>query len=200
MQHAARVAICTCLALGAHAVLFDRVFPLFQAAQTGYEHQAAGGGGGGGGGGPLPAFLTALEPHILADRLHTLAPEVVQALVEHFTAAPGGRAQPGAPQPPQAAAGEEGAARVERCVLHLDVLSLDLNQVGGPSYGLLLLLYCCRTCAAWVAMMRGLMCACCVGDVGPRLLTSTNHFLGKGKGAQQAGCDCHAALLPRAPC
>ncbi len=71
---------------------------------------------------PLAAFLEALEPHILSDRLPSLAPEVVQALVEYF-AAPAAATATGAPRGPQ-------PQRVERCVLHLDVFSLDLNQVG----------------------------------------------------------------------
>lgn len=45
-----------------------------------------------------------------------LAPEVVQALVEHCSAC-------GKPD------------RIERCVLHLDVLGLDLDQVREGSRG-----------------------------------------------------------------
>ncbi len=70
---------------------------------------------------PMAAFLEALEPHILSDRLPSLAPEVVQALVEYF-ATPAAATATGAPRGPQ-------PQRVERCVLHLDVFSLDLNQV-----------------------------------------------------------------------
>jgi hypothetical protein len=66
---------------------------------------------------PLGIFLEALEPHILADRLPCLAPEVVYALVNYF-AVPGPDGRPAQPQ------------RVERCVLHLDVFHLDLDQVG----------------------------------------------------------------------
>ena len=46
-------------------------------------------------------------------QVQVLAPEVVQALVEHCSAL-------GRPD------------RVERCVLHLDVTSLDLDQVSAP--------------------------------------------------------------------
>ena len=56
------------------------------------------------------------SPHLLHHRaqVQVLPPEVVQALVEHCSAL-------GRPD------------RVERCVLHLDVTSLDLDQVGGGS-------------------------------------------------------------------
>ena len=57
-------------------------------------------------------FLEALEPHVLCDRLPGLAPEVMQQLVEHFSA---GLGRPD---------------RVERCLLHLDVLGMDLDQAG----------------------------------------------------------------------
>ncbi|GAX83579.1 hypothetical protein CEUSTIGMA_g11004.t1 [Chlamydomonas eustigma] len=57
--------------------------------------------------GPL---LEAIEGRILSDQIQVLVPEVVQALVEHC-------AELGCPE------------RVERCVLHMDVLSLDLDQV-----------------------------------------------------------------------
>ncbi len=60
--------------------------------------------------GALGAMLEVLEPAIVADAFEMLPPEVMHALVEHF-----------------AAAGQPG--RVERCVLHINVLSLDLDQV-----------------------------------------------------------------------
>lgn len=90
---AAQAAVCTSLLLQCAPVLFDRIFNLF--AQYGQ----------------LPAFLETLEGHVTAGRLPYLAPEVMQALVDHFSAL-------GQPQ------------RVERCVLHMNITSLDLNQVG----------------------------------------------------------------------
>ena len=56
------------------------------------------------------AFLEMLEPPIVDDLVPTLPPEIMQALVDLFTS----RNQP---------------ERVERCVLHMDIQSLDLNQV-----------------------------------------------------------------------
>ena len=56
-------------------------------------------------------FLETLEPAIVHDELNgAIAPEVVQALVEHFSE----KGQPDI---------------VERCVVHMDIASLDLNQV-----------------------------------------------------------------------
>lgn len=60
----------------------------------------------------LPAFLRALQPRVAAGALPHVAPEAMQALAEHCVAA-------GRPED------------VERCVLRMDVLSLDLNQVRG---------------------------------------------------------------------
>eukprot|EP00887_Chlorella_sp_A99_P007106 scaffold2.g7106.t1 len=101
----AATAVACCLLLGAPESLFGDVFPRFQAA----------------GRGCLAAFLSELVPHVLADQLPSLAPEVggacgcvevrvMQALVEHYVAL-------GQPE------------QVERIVLHLDILSLDLNQL-----------------------------------------------------------------------
>ncbi|PSC67213.1 vacuolar sorting-associated 8-like protein isoform X1 [Micractinium conductrix] len=56
------------------------------------------------------AFLQHLLPAILSDRLPSVAPEVMQALVEHCVA-------------------EGRPEAVERCVLKMDLLSLDLNQL-----------------------------------------------------------------------
>ena len=56
------------------------------------------------------AFLEMLEPPIVDDLVPALPPEIMQALVDLFTS----RHQP---------------ERVERCVLHMDIQSLDLNQV-----------------------------------------------------------------------
>lgn len=55
-------------------------------------------------------FLELLEPYILKDTLGALAPEVMQGLVEYYS-------QRGWVQ------------RVEHCVLHMDIASLDFNQV-----------------------------------------------------------------------
>ena len=55
-------------------------------------------------------FLEGMVPHILTDKLRSLPAEVMQALVEHY-----------------ASLGE--ADTIEKCVLHMDVTSLDLNQI-----------------------------------------------------------------------
>ncbi|KAL3622320.1 hypothetical protein CASFOL_033731 [Castilleja foliolosa] len=55
-------------------------------------------------------FLELLEPYILKDMLGSLPPGVMQALVEHYS--------------------ERGwLQRIEQCVLHMDILSLDFNQI-----------------------------------------------------------------------
>ncbi|XP_051145472.1 uncharacterized protein LOC127261257 [Andrographis paniculata] len=55
-------------------------------------------------------FLEILEPYILKDMLGSLPPEIMQSLVEHYS--------------------KKGwLQRIERCVLHMDILSLDFNQV-----------------------------------------------------------------------
>jgi hypothetical protein len=55
-------------------------------------------------------FLELLEPYILKDTLRGLAPAVMQALVEHYS--------------------EKGwLQRVEQCILHMNIASLDFNQV-----------------------------------------------------------------------
>eukprot|EP00884_Botryococcus_braunii_P022622 jgi/Botrbrau1/9043/Bobra.0376s0020.2 len=89
---AADVAIDACLGLGKPEALWEEVAPRFFAAGEG------------------PALLERLLPRVVSGQLRKLAPEVMQALVEHCAA--GGR-----------------AADVERCVLHLDLASLDFNQV-----------------------------------------------------------------------
>ncbi|GAB2291147.1 hypothetical protein Dimus_025404 [Dionaea muscipula] len=55
-------------------------------------------------------FLELLEPYILKDMLGSLPPEVMQALVEHYNS-------------------KGWLQRVEQCVLHMDISSLDFNQV-----------------------------------------------------------------------
>jgi len=56
------------------------------------------------------AFLEGIVPHILSDRLRSLPVEVMQALVEHYSSF-------------------DAAEVIEKCVLHLDLQSLDLNQI-----------------------------------------------------------------------
>ena len=56
------------------------------------------------------AFIERIVPHVLNDELQSLPPEVMQSLVTHF-----------------ASKGEHGI--IERCVLRMDVTSLDVNQV-----------------------------------------------------------------------
>ena len=56
------------------------------------------------------AFLERIVPHVMSDKLRALPVEVMQALVDHY-----------------AALGD--ADVIEKCVLHMDVESLDLNQV-----------------------------------------------------------------------
>ncbi|CAN4126445.1 unnamed protein product [Withania somnifera] len=55
-------------------------------------------------------FLELLEPYILKDMLGSLPAEIMQALVEHYST-------------------KGWLQRVEQCVLHMDMLSLDFNQV-----------------------------------------------------------------------
>ncbi|GJX44311.1 vacuolar protein sorting-associated protein 8 homolog isoform X1 [Tanacetum coccineum] len=55
-------------------------------------------------------FLELLEPYILKDMLGSLPPEIMQALVEHYSM-------------------KGWLQRVEQCVLHMDISSLDFNQV-----------------------------------------------------------------------
>ncbi|KAK8969694.1 hypothetical protein KSP40_PGU002021 [Platanthera guangdongensis] len=55
-------------------------------------------------------FLEILEPYILRDMLGFLPPEIMQALVEYYSS-------------------KGWLERVEQCVLHMDISSLDFNQV-----------------------------------------------------------------------
>ncbi|KAF8412055.1 hypothetical protein HHK36_000008 [Tetracentron sinense] len=55
-------------------------------------------------------FLELLEPYILKDMLGCLPPEIMQALVEHHSS-------------------KGWLQRIEQCVLHMDISSLDFNQV-----------------------------------------------------------------------
>ena len=88
----AGIAIELCLGLRATDCLFGDVWRVFSRF------------------GQRDALLEMLEAPIVADRVPRLAPEIMQALVEFFTAK-------GEPE------------RVERCVLHMDIGSLDFNQV-----------------------------------------------------------------------
>ncbi|XP_004514922.1 uncharacterized protein [Cicer arietinum] len=55
-------------------------------------------------------FLELLEPYILKDMLGSLPPEIMQELVEYYST-------------------KGWLQRVEQCVLHMDISSLDFNQV-----------------------------------------------------------------------
>ncbi|XP_071937451.1 uncharacterized protein [Coffea arabica] len=55
-------------------------------------------------------FVELLEPYILKDMLGCLPPAIMQALVEHYSM-------------------KGWLQRVEQCVLHMDISSLDFNQV-----------------------------------------------------------------------
>ncbi|KAL6629749.1 hypothetical protein ACP70R_029514 [Stipagrostis hirtigluma subsp. patula] len=86
------VAVEYCVHIGRNDILFDTVFAKFVAAQSG------------------GMFLEVLEPYILKDMLGSLPPEIMQALVEHYS-------------------GKGWLQRVEQCILHMDISSLDFNQV-----------------------------------------------------------------------
>eukprot|EP01018_Ginkgo_biloba_P013146 Gb_27586 [translate_table: standard] len=86
------VAIEFCVHIKKTDVLFESVFSKF----VGVHH------GG--------TFLELLEPYILKDMLGGLPPEVMQALVEHYSR-------------------KGWLQRIEQCVLHMDIASLDFNQV-----------------------------------------------------------------------
>lgn len=81
-----------CLHIKRLDVLFDEIFPKYAAV----NHK--------------DTFLELLEPYILKDMLGSLPPEIMQALVEHYST-------------------KGWLQRVEQCVLHMDMLSLDFNQV-----------------------------------------------------------------------
>ncbi|KAJ8566117.1 hypothetical protein K7X08_030594 [Anisodus acutangulus] len=81
-----------CLHIKRLDVLFDEIFPKYVAV----NHK--------------DTFLELLEPYILKDMLGSLPPEIMQALVEHYST-------------------KGWLQHVEQCVLHMDMLSLDFNQV-----------------------------------------------------------------------
>ncbi|ONK64159.1 uncharacterized protein A4U43_C07F22710 [Asparagus officinalis] len=86
------VAVEFCVHIKRTDILFDGIFSKFVAVKHG------------------GTFLEILEPYILKDMLGCLPPEVMQALVEHYSA-------------------RGWLQRVEQCVLHMDISSLDFNQV-----------------------------------------------------------------------
>ncbi|GMI98953.1 vacuolar protein sorting 8 [Hibiscus trionum] len=86
------VAVEFCVHIRRTDILFDEIFSKFVAIQQ------------------RDTFLELLEPYILKDMLGCLPPEIMQALVEHYSS-------------------KGWLQRVEQCVLHMDILSLDFNQV-----------------------------------------------------------------------
>ncbi|KAF9600812.1 hypothetical protein IFM89_012551 [Coptis chinensis] len=86
------VAVEFCVHVKRIDILFDEIFSKFVAVQ----HEGT--------------FLELLEPYILKDMLGCLPPEIMQALVEHYSS-------------------KGWLQRVEQCVLHMDISSLDFNQV-----------------------------------------------------------------------
>ncbi|XP_078459941.1 vacuolar protein sorting-associated protein 8 homolog [Lampetra planeri] len=55
-------------------------------------------------------FLESLEPHVLGDRLTSITPQAMRDLILHYQ-------------------GQARMATVEACILHMDITSLDLQQV-----------------------------------------------------------------------
>ncbi|XP_042405548.1 vacuolar protein sorting-associated protein 8 homolog isoform X1 [Zingiber officinale] len=86
------VAVEFCIHISRIDILFDSIFTKFVAVQHG------------------GTFLEILEPYILKDMLGSLPPEIMQALVEHYSS-------------------RGWLQRVEQCVLHMNISSLDFNQV-----------------------------------------------------------------------
>ncbi|KAM3016981.1 hypothetical protein FF2_000930 [Malus domestica] len=86
------VAVEFCVHIRRADILFDEIFSKFVAVQQ------------------RDTFLELLEPYILKDMLDSLPPEIMQALVEHYSC-------------------KGWLQRVEQCVLHMDISSLDFNQV-----------------------------------------------------------------------
>ncbi|KAL8227488.1 hypothetical protein R6Q57_015072 [Mikania cordata] len=86
------VAVEFCVHIKRTDILFDEILSRFESVQQ------------------KETFLELLEPYILKDMLGSLPPEIMQALVEHYSA-------------------KGWLQRVEQCVLHMDISSLDFNQV-----------------------------------------------------------------------
>ncbi|KAF6159617.1 hypothetical protein GIB67_034579 [Kingdonia uniflora] len=101
------VAVEFCVHIKRIDILFDDIFSKFVAVQHGVyivdlvpKNPTIAPG----------TFLELLEPYILKDMLGCLPPEIMQALVEHYNS-------------------KGWLQRVEQCVLHMDISSLDFNQV-----------------------------------------------------------------------
>ncbi|CAH1429293.1 unnamed protein product [Lactuca virosa] len=86
------VAVEFCVHINRTDILFDQILSRFESVQQ------------------KETFLELLEPYILKDMLGSLPPEIMQALVEHYST-------------------KGWLQRVEQCVLHMDISSLDFNQV-----------------------------------------------------------------------
>ncbi|CAH8335200.1 unnamed protein product [Eruca vesicaria subsp. sativa] len=86
------VAVEFCVHINRMDLLFEEIFSRFVAVQQ------------------RDTFLELLEPYILKDMLGSLPPEIMQALVEHYSR-------------------KGWLQRIEQCVLHMDISSLDFNQV-----------------------------------------------------------------------
>ncbi|KAK9068340.1 hypothetical protein SSX86_012451 [Deinandra increscens subsp. villosa] len=86
------VAVEFCVHIKRTDILFDEILSRFESVQQ------------------KETFLELLEPYILKDMLGSLPPEIMQALVEHYSA-------------------KGWLQRVEQCVLHMDISSLDFNQI-----------------------------------------------------------------------
>lgn len=86
------VAVEFCVHIKRTDILFDEILSRFESVQQ------------------KETFLEVLEPYILKDMLGSLPPEIMQALVEHYST-------------------KGWLQRVEQCVLHMDISSLDFNQV-----------------------------------------------------------------------
>ncbi|XP_071726434.1 uncharacterized protein [Rutidosis leptorrhynchoides] len=86
------VAVEFCVHIKRTDILFDEILARFESVQQ------------------KETYLELLEPYILKDMLGSLPPEIMQALVEHYST-------------------KGWLQRVEQCVLHMDISSLDFNQV-----------------------------------------------------------------------
>nr|XP_043626179.1 vacuolar protein sorting-associated protein 8 homolog [Erigeron canadensis] len=90
--HVGGVAVEVCVHIKRNDILFEKILSRFESVQQ------------------KETFLELLEPYILKDMLGSLPPEIMQALVEHYST-------------------KGWLQRVEQCVLHMDISSLDFNQV-----------------------------------------------------------------------
>ena len=61
------------------------------------------------------AFLECLEPYILDDQLQNISPQIIKNLTTHFQ-------------------GKDMLSRVEACIVHLDIISLDIHEVCAVDY------------------------------------------------------------------